>query len=483
MAHLFERVYPYVPAWAQNLGISMYGLSYRRERLGGDFEQYVAGFRERDRWSPEQMQAYVHQQLRNVLTHAFEQVPYYQKTWSKVGATRTDLARMTVAGLTALPITHKADVRVAPDAFVAQKVAVRQKLHRYHSSGSTGTPVTAICTSDGHRKFIAAREARSFGWAGSSVHRPRSMIGGRLVVPKGIARPPFHRYNWAERQVYFSAYHIAPGHVREYVGAFNRHRPKLLTGYAYSHYLLARMMCEQSVSLDYEPEAIVLSSEKLTGEMKRVIQQAFRARAYEEYGAVENCVLATECEHGNLHVSPDFGVLELVDQDGQPVPPGVEGRVLCTSLLNEAQPLIRYEVGDLGVLSAKPCPCGRNHLPVLQEIVGRLEDVVVGPDGREMVRFHGIFIDLPHVLEGQVVQEALTRFKVRVVPQDDFGFEDERLIRQRFAERLGPVDVQIETVAAIPRTERGKFRAVICNLSAEEKNRVRRAQARGLIGQ
>ncbi|HUI06178.1 MAG TPA: hypothetical protein VL486_04165 [Verrucomicrobiae bacterium] len=474
MAHLLERFYPYVPAWAQNLGISAYGLSYRRERLGGDFEQYVAGFRERDRWSPEQMQEYVHQQLRNVLTQAFDQVPYYQKTWGKVGATRTDLAQMTVDGLPALPVTPKHDLRSVPDAFVSRDVAGRQKLHRYHSSGSTGTPVTAICTSDGHRKFIAAREARSFGWAGSSVRRPRSMIGGRLVVPKGNARPPFHRYNWAERQVYFSAYHIAPSHVPDYVRAFNRHRPELLTGYAYSHYLLARMMCEQSVSLDYEPEAIVLSSEKLTEEMKQVIQQAFHARAYEEYGAVENCMLATECEHGRLHVNPDFGVLELVDGDGRPVPPGVEGRVLCTSLLNDAQPLIRYEVGDVGIWSRHPCPCGRNHLPVLQEIVGRLEDVVVGPDGREMVRFHGIFIGLPHALEGQVVQETLTQFRVKVVPQEGFGSEDERLIRRRFAERLGAVNVVIETVATIPRTERGKFRAVICNLSPEEKNRGRR---------
>ena len=481
MAHLLERFYPYVPAWVQNLGISAYGLSYRRERLGGDFEEYVAGFRERDRWPADQMQEYVHRQLQSVLTHAFDQVPYYQKTWSRVGATRTDLAEMTAGDLPKLPITPKRDLRKTPDAFLAQNVA-RQKLHRYHSSGSTGTPVTAICTSEGHRRFIAAREARSFGWAGSSVRRPRSMIGGRLVVPKGNARPPFHRYNWAERQVYFSAYHIAPSHVEDYVRAFNRHRPELLTGYAYSHYLLARMMCEQSVSLDYEPEAIVLSSEKLTKEMKRVIERAFRARAYEEYGAVENCMLATECEHGSLHVSPDFGVLELVDGDGQPVPPGVEGRILCTSLLNEAQPLIRYEVGDVGIWSSNPCPCGRNHLPVLQEIVGRLEDVVVGPDGREMVRFHGIFIGLPHVLEGQVIQEAITRFKVKVVPQDGFGSEDERLICRRFAERLGTVDVAIEKVAAIPRTERGKFRAVICNLSAEEKSHARHVRNLELVG-
>jgi phenylacetate-CoA ligase len=284
-----------------------------------------------------------------------------------------------------------------------------------------------------------------------------------MVVPRGVSRGPFHRYNWAENQVYFSAYHIAPANVREYVRIFNHYRPRVMTGYAYSHYILARMMAEAGVTLDYEPDALVLSSEKLTPRMKVVIRQAFRARAYEEYGATENCMLATECEHGSLHVHPDFGIIEIVDAQGQPVPPGVEGRILCTALQNEAQPLVRYEIGDLGVWAGSPCPCGRNQLPVLKEVVGRLEDVVVGPDGRQMVRFHGIFIGLPHVLEGQVIQEAPDRFTVKVVGRDGFGPAEEATIRKRFAERLGPVSVEIHRVPEIPRGARGKFRAVVRN--------------------
>jgi phenylacetate-CoA ligase len=224
------------------------------------------------------------------------------------------------------------------------------------------------------------------------------------------------------------------------------------------------MMREQSLSLNYTPDALVLSSEKLTPQMKEVIKQAFGARAYEEYGAVENCLLATECECGNLHVNTDFGIVEIVDNVGEPVPPGVQGRILCTSLLNNDQPLIRYEIGDVGIWSGSLCACGRDHLPVLQEIVGRLEDVIVGPDGREMVRFHGIFINLPHVMEGQVIQEEVDKFIVKLVSTEGFGPSDEQLIRQRFAERLGPVRVVIEQVQAIPRGSNGKFRAVISQL-------------------
>ncbi|MEQ1935276.1 MAG: hypothetical protein ABL962_15560 [Fimbriimonadaceae bacterium] len=469
MAHKLERLYPYVPVFVQNLGISLFGLAWRHQRLGGRYEEYVAAFRERAGGNVERAEAYVQSELRNTLSHAFAEVPFYRGRWRDAGITHADLQRMTVADLSELPVVPKRELRKSPDAFVAEDIAAGSQLKRFHSSGTTGTPITAICTADGHRRFVAAREARSFGWAGTSVRKSRSMIGGRLVVPHGDSRGPFHRYNCVEKQVYFSAYHIAPANVREYVRAFNHYHPRVMTGYAYSHYILARMMVEAGLALDYEPDALVLGSEKLTPEMKSVIQQAFRARAYEEYGCVENCMLATECEHGSLHAHPDFGIIEIVDEEGRRVPPGVTGRILCTSLLNEAQPLVRYEIGDLGAWSEEQCPCGRNHLPVLKEIVGRLEDVVTGPDGRQMVRFHGIFIDLPNVFEGQVIQETPDQFTVKVVTRDGFGAAEEAIIRTRFAERLGPVQVTIQRVREIPRTERGKFRAVISNVGVNSE--------------
>jgi phenylacetate-CoA ligase len=209
------------------------------------------------------------------------------------------------------------------------------------------------------------------------------------------------------------------------------------------------------------PVALVLSSEKLTLRMKSVIQQAFRARPYEEYGAVEQCVLATECEVGNLHINSDFGIVEILDDTNMPVPPGVPGRIVCTALLSETQPLIRYDVGDIGMLSASGCACGRDHLPVLHEISGRVEDVIVGPDGRQTVRLHGLFIDLPHVLEGQVIQQSLDLVRIRVVTKPGFDNREKQIIRQRFEERIGKIRVEVETVDRIERTEHGKFRAVV----------------------
>ncbi len=457
-----------MPLWAQNLGISIYGLSYRRERLGKGFDEDVQAFRARETWDFQNFMDYVESKLGWILRKAASEVPFYQKRWAEAGAVKTDFDNVTINTLRHLPITTKEDLRRSADAFVCSSEK-SGRLLRYDSSGSTGTPVTLICTPRDHRRFVAARDARSFGWAGTSIKNPRAMLGGRLVVARATAKPPFYRYNFAERQVYFSAYHLTPANVSSYVEGLNRYEPVVLTGYAYSYYLLARMMLSQNQRLTYKPQALILSSEKLTGEMKDVITEAFGARAYEEYGAVENCVLGSECEEGNLHISPDFGVVEIVDDEGRPVPPGREGRILCTGLVNHSQLLIRYEIGDIGMWSDSVCSCGRSNLPVIKELVGRLEDLVIGPGGRQLVRFHGIFIGLKNVLEGQVIQGAIDRFRVKVVTTGCLGESDKNLIHSRFTERLGTVNVVIEEVAELPRTERGKFRAVISNLSAEQK--------------
>lgn len=462
MLQRLQPLYQYLPVFVQNLGISLYGYAYRNERLGGDYERYVAGFEERDAWSRADMQRYVQRELRRVLLHAYDQIPFYRSSWFDAGVRREDLERFRPDDLPRIPITSKELVRRDAASFVAPDVARHRTLHRYHTSGSTGTPVTTICDAEAHRKFVAGREVRSFGWAGVSVRNPRSMIGGRLVVPRAQATPPFYRYNRAERQTYFSAYHISPSTAADYVEGFNRFRPDVLTGYAYSHYLLGRMMLDRGLKLSYQPRAAILGSEKLTPDMRAVIEEAFGTRAYEEYGAVENCMLVTECQAGSLHASPDFGILEVVDDQGRRVAAGTEGRIVCTGLLNDAQPMVRYDIGDVARLSDKPCTCGRDQLPVIEEIVGRIEDVVVARDGRALVRFHGVFVNLPGVMEGQVVQEELDLLRIRVVASADFGKKEEDLIRHRIVrERLGDVRVVIERVPRLERTERGKVRAVI----------------------
>ena len=246
--------------------------------------------------------------------------------------------------------------------------------------------------------------------------------------------------------------------------ALRKHHIEWMTGYSVSYYLLAKFILEKDIEAP-PLKAVITTSEKLTSDMREVMEEAYQCRVYEEYSTVENALFASECECGNLHVSPDAGIVEILRPDGTPCGPGEVGEVVATCLIRDYQPLIRYRLGDLAAWSEELCPCGRQ-MPVIKEVVGRIEDVVVGSDGRQMVRFHGIFTDQPHVREGQIIQESLSHIHVKIVPIDEFNFKDVNDIISRVQQRLGKsVKVTVEKVDSIPRTKSGKFKAVVSKLN------------------
>jgi phenylacetate-CoA ligase len=454
----WDGLYARLPVAGQHLAVTAYGLYWRRLRFGPGFEEALIRFRAREHWSAEEWRAQESNELRALLSRAAAEVPYYRETWGE-----RERKGAAAGRLEELPLLSKEPIRANPEAFLLDSLRGR-RLHRFHTSGSTGTPIQTLWTAEEIRSSMALREARSAGWAGVSFRRPRATFSGRLVEPDPGSRGPFYRYNAAERQVYLSAFHLRPGTAARYVEALRKHRVEWLTGYAVSYFLLARMILEQRLPMP-SLKAVVTTSEKLTPEMRRVMEAAYNCRVFEEYSTVENALFASECEKGQLHVSPDAGIVEILRPDGSRCTAGETGEVVATCLIRTSQPFVRYRLGDLARWSDVACSCGRA-MPVLEEVVGRIEDVVIGPDGREMVRFHGIFIDQPHIREGQIVQEALDRLRVRVVPTDRFGPADEEEIRRRVTQRLGPaVEVTVEKVAEIPRTPGGKFRAVISELA------------------
>lgn len=453
----WDGLYARLPVAGQQLAVSAYGLYWRRLRFGPGFEETLAGFRAREHWSAGEWRAQESNEVRALLSQAAAEVPYYRETWGE-----RERKGVAAGRLQELPLLSKEPVRANPEAFLRDSLRGRHLL-RFHTSGSTGTPIASLWTPEEIRASMAIREARSAGWAGVSFRRPRATFSGRLVEPDPKSRGPFYRYNAAERQVYFSAFHLRPDTAACYVKALRIHRVEWLTGYAVSYFLLARMILEQRLPVP-PLAAVVTTSEKVTPEMRRVMEAAYGCRVFEEYSTVENALFASECEKGQLHVSPDAGIVEILRPDGSQCAAGETGEVVATCLIRTSQPFIRYRLGDLARWSDVACPCGRA-MPVLEEVVGRIEDVVIGPDGREMVRFHGIFVDQPNVREGQIVQEALDRIRVRVVPTDRFGPADEEEIRRRVTQRLGPaVEVAVEKVTEIPRTAGGKFPAVVSRL-------------------
>jgi phenylacetate-CoA ligase len=454
-----DDVYRRLPVPLQHAAVSAFGTRWYWLRFGPGYDAAVDRFRRRDRFDAEQWRAWQARALRPLLAAAAERVPHYRDTWdaeARAGAAR--------GVLSALPLLDKEPLRLDPDRFVdpARRPPPGGRLV-FPTSGSSGTPVRTIWTVAELRASMAVREVRSAGWAGVSFRDPRATFSGRIVVPDVDRGGPFHRWNVVERQAYFSTFHLTAANARAYADAFGRHRLVWGTGYAQSFARLGRLLLDGGGPVP-TLRSVVVTSEKLLPGDRSVIEEAFGAAVREEYSSIENAVVATECEHGSLHVSPDVGVVEILRPDGSPTGPGEVGEVVATGFLRRLQPLIRYRIGDLAAWSEEPCACGRA-MPVLAEVVGRVEDVLVGPDGRQVTRFHGVFYEIPGLVEAQVVQRDPTRFTVRVVVTESFDERGAATIVERMADRLGrAASVTVEPVAEIARTPAGKFRAVVSEL-------------------
>jgi phenylacetate-CoA ligase len=450
---IFDSIYSKLPVFAQHIAVTSYGLYWHWLRFGKGYDQYLDGYLERERYTTQEWEEWQKNSLKRVLEGAIS-APYYAQTW-----TRSQKDAALAGCLEDLPLLEKEPLRADPKSFLSSIMHPRKPL-TFYTSGSTGTPIASIWTISEYREALALREARSARWAGVSFFLPRATFSGRMVEPDPDSKGPYHRFNLAERQVYFSPFHLRSDTAHQYVEALRKHKIQWGTGYAVSFYLLARFMLENNIPSP-ALKAIVTTSEKLTLDMRAVMEQAYGCRIYEEYSTVENAVFASECEQGRLHVSPDVAIMEILNPDGSPCLPGEAGEVVVTVLSRSYQPLIRFRLGDVAMWDPDPCPCGRQ-MPVIKEVLGRIEDVVVGPDGRQMVRFHGIFVNQPHVREGQIIQEALDRIRVKVVTTPDFAENDVSDITSRIHQRLGPgVKVIVESVPAIERTKAGKFKAVI----------------------
>jgi phenylacetate-CoA ligase len=315
------------------------------------------------------------------------------------------------------------------------------------------------------RTWYGISEARIRHWNGLDRSDRWAIFGGQLVVPSERTRPPFWVWNAGLRQLYCSSYHLAPGNVRAYVDALVRHRVRYVFGYASSLHSLARLAAEQGIPLPAMQVAIA-NAEPIYGHQREEISAAFRCPVRETYGMAEMVFAASECAEGRLHAWPDVGVAEVLhDQDDSAAAPGESGRLVATGLVNREMPLIRYDVGDRVRFASESrscaCACGRR-LPILEQIEGRSDDVVVTPDGRRVGRFDPVFKADFAIREAQIVQEAPDRLVVRVVPAPGWLPEHAAELRRRVEMRVGgSMTVAVESVDGIPRTKAGKFRAVV----------------------
>jgi phenylacetate-CoA ligase len=446
-------LYPRLPTLAQHLAIAAYGVQMRRVRYGRIFTETRRQLALSERLSRVALEELQSRELRRVVNHAVARTPYYRELFRKLRLT-PDLIR-TPRDLRRIPVIDKPTILARIDDLTAQGVA---PVRTYFTSGTSGTTL-AVPIDDASRQRNYAFFARSLAWAG--VERGRSAtFAGRPVVPSQWSRPAtVWRWNPAMRNRLFSSYHLSAANAPAYSRALCAWNPDYIDSYPSSVALLAALLREAGLPAP-RPKAIITSAETLTAPQRELIEEVFGTRCFDQYGCTEQSMFASQCERGTYHLHAEYGIVEIL-RDGEPARPGEAGEVVCTSFTNDAFPLLRYRVGDVAVLRGDPCACGRA-FPALDQILGRLDDVLVTPDGRQIGRLDPVFKGRRTIREAQIVQESIAGVTVRIVPGPDYSDDDGMVVVKELQARLGPdMRIVVERVADIERTSRGKFRAVV----------------------
>ncbi len=393
-------------------------------------------------WPTEELQRYQREQLRGVVEHAANTVPYYREL-----------------GLSA-------DIREFP---VLSRQLITREARRLHSdtpplgkryegtsSGSTGEPATIHFD---EQTFAWRRAAlyRSDSWgAGFGPTDPTVSLWGNPRDSRQSASLRSRAYDWLYNRWIIHCWIIDQQQAQRIHRELLRRRPRFLYGYVSSLVGYIRFARELGLRPPYI-EKVMPTAEQCTPEARADIQDFFKGSAVlERYASREMGPMGHQCEYGNWHVNCEHLYLEVQHPDGSISESG-QGSLLCTSLSNRLMPTIRYDIRDLLDLDGVDCPCGRG-LPTFRSIEGRVAEHVYCPDGRWISSMAFTrFLRLAPFSKFRIVQDSIDHITLQFEYQGQIDGSIRAQLLESF-ERLfqGQIRVDFEQLEEIPPLVSGK---------------------------
>jgi phenylacetate-CoA ligase len=408
-------------------------------------------------WEAEQLEALRLSRLRDLLVSSGRCVPYYRDMFRRIGFDSDSVTG--IADLQRLPFLTKALIRSHTEDL---KSADAQGLARFNTGGSSGEPMIFFIGRERVSHDVAAKW-RATRWWDADIGDAEVVVWGSPIELSAQDRVR----RWRDRifrTELLPAFEMSDAKLDGFVGAIRRRRPKMLFGYPSALAHIARHAERRALNMrDLGIRVAFVTAERLYESQRETIARVFDCRVANGYGSRDAGFIAHECPEGAMHITAEDVIVELVDPDGAAVPPGAPGEIVVTHLATRDYPFIRYRTGDVAVMDASPCICGRG-LPALKEIQGRATDFVVAADGTVMHGLALIYVvrDLPGVEAFKVVQESKERTTVQLVVNASFDHSASSTIVAGFKRRLGEaVDVNVEFVPQIAPEPSGKFRYVV----------------------
>jgi phenylacetate-CoA ligase len=442
---MLSSIYLSLPWFLQNVALSYYGSKMYKERFSRN------GSSDNNDYSPfllpnDESFFVQEQRLRFLLEHCKKHVPYYRSILSRV-----ETSRIKVEDIKSLvPVLTKQDVLNAADMFVSQHPD-HNNLLKANTSGSSGTPLTVHYTQDARRHNYSYYESllRHFG----CHYRSRSTtFAGRILYKNPGCRPD--RYDYSNNTQYLSTYFISDQTIDSYVASLNSWKPEFIDSYPSALEEISRLIAKKQLKVSFTPKFILTSSENLTDVARDLIASVFRAPIVDHYGCTEMAINAASIGSG-FYIDPRFSVIELNHKFD------ASYEVIATGLVNLGMPLLRYKIGDLVEIDDPANPY------FFKRLDGRVDDVIVTPEGRRIGRLDPVFKGVDGINAAQIIQHDISNIEVLIVRQKEKNSFDEEILIKNLQERTSNlIQIRITYVEDIQKSANGKFKSVVSKVNS-----------------
>jgi len=414
-------------------------------------------------WRPfEELKAQQDMALRDLVDFAYRNVPYYTKLFRKLRLKPNDIK--STNDLQKLPILSKHIIKENWQDFLPANID-KIKFVNSSTGGSTGEPLKYRMSLEDYERGIALRY-RGWGYGGYKLGDKVAIIAGSSLIPRAGSAIHKRLQGYMLNTQFYSSFGMSENTLLRYFKDINRVKPRFIRGYASSIYLLTNFIRSKGLDLNFQPQAIFTTAEKLLDHQREIIEEVLEVKVFDNYGLNDGGVSAYECEsHDGRHIDMERAILEVVAKDNRQII-GKPGKILATSLYNYACPFIRYDTGDIGTMVYSHCSCGRQ-MPLLKEIVGRTTDVLE-LNGKQIgspvltVLFGKFDIE-----QYQIIQETEDSIICRIVKGKTYRNEDEKFIQDSFRRHVGSIDIVFDYVPLIQSTGEAKHKFITNNTTRE----------------
>lgn len=336
------------------------------------------------------------------------------------------------------------------------------------TSGSTGNAIQFYSDNKTH-KIRNACSMRGDSWTGWIFGKPIIILWGAThdIGLFGSVRKRLMNSRILFNTKLLSSFDMTDEEMYQYIHIINRNKPLLIVGYPSSLELFSNYIHKQSWNI-HSPKGIITSGESLNETQRQIIQDTFNCKVLNRYGCREVGHIANECQmQSGLHISSDHVIVEVVNDKGEQCKPGELGEIIVTDLDNYVFPIIKYKIGDIGILSNSECECGRK-LPMLQSVEGRSFDMIVGVNGNRVPGnfFTLLRYDVKGVEQFQVNQDKYGELTIKIKTNSDWNSSEGNKLTKIIKEKLGTeMKIHISFVDNFMLNKSGKFQWVTSNVS------------------